>query len=283
MSFEFDIFVSHASADKERFVRPLCAAFDTHGLSHWLDAHQIGWGDSVAGKINDGLANSRFVLLCLSKQYSEGTWPQAEMNAALSIQNASGTKRVLPLILNGKGKLLRRYPLLADVAYRHFSAGPSAIAQDIQVLIDNGAAVRKTQDKYRVIVESAHSGVRHEIHADPMASIAWLYRECLSAAGVNERADTGGFVQFKLRWVLVDVNARHDYLAMSRDRQRKCHSVVWMGKETRVCVSSDKRLKHAGFYDGCVLHLHAVEDEYYYEHYAGPEACESAAEEACAE
>lgn len=74
-----DVFISHAGHDKEQYIQALTAAFVEKGITFWLDNIEIGWGDSITRKINDGLARSRFVLLCLSRAFLLRPWPEAEL------------------------------------------------------------------------------------------------------------------------------------------------------------------------------------------------------------
>ncbi len=39
-----DIFISHASEDKEQIVLPLVRALDAAAITYWLDGAEIGWG-----------------------------------------------------------------------------------------------------------------------------------------------------------------------------------------------------------------------------------------------
>jgi hypothetical protein len=67
------------------------------------------------------LRQTRFMLLCLSKAFLARPWPESEMSAALAIQNSSGVKKVLPLILNSREEVLQTYPIIHGLAYRQFS------------------------------------------------------------------------------------------------------------------------------------------------------------------
>ena len=60
---EFDVFISHASEDKEDFVSPLAEALADRGLRVWYDEFELRIGDSLRQKIDDGLALSRVSLL----------------------------------------------------------------------------------------------------------------------------------------------------------------------------------------------------------------------------
>jgi hypothetical protein len=52
----WDAFVSHASEDKESFVRPLVEALGRLGVSLWYDEVSLRLGDSLSGSIDRGIA-----------------------------------------------------------------------------------------------------------------------------------------------------------------------------------------------------------------------------------
>ena len=43
----WDVFVSHASEDKESVARPIAMALEANGLRTWLDAQELNVGDSL--------------------------------------------------------------------------------------------------------------------------------------------------------------------------------------------------------------------------------------------
>jgi len=49
---DFDVFISHASEDKEAVARPIFAACQARGVKAFLDEAHIGWGQNFATKIN---------------------------------------------------------------------------------------------------------------------------------------------------------------------------------------------------------------------------------------
>ncbi len=58
----YDVFISHASEDKDEVVRPLATALQRSGLKVWYDEFELRIGDSLRRKIDQGLAGSRFGL-----------------------------------------------------------------------------------------------------------------------------------------------------------------------------------------------------------------------------
>lgn len=96
-----EVFVSHASEDKTHFVDGLVRALKSAGIRVWYDNDQIQPGDSISGKIRQGMRESRFALVILSRDYlTKGKWVDAELNALLSEEFSSGVKRVIPVRWN---------------------------------------------------------------------------------------------------------------------------------------------------------------------------------------
>jgi TIR domain-containing protein len=264
MEYQQDVFISHAGRDKEEYIQPLTDAFVEKGITFWLDNIEIGWGDSVTRKIDDGLARSRFVLLCLSRAFLRRRWPESELGAALSVQNDSGVKRVLPLILNDKDAVLARFPLLADLSFRDFSIGPAAIAEEISTL--TGRPIQ-TPGELRIIVESVHTGKICSITASQRVSVGWLVDRAQKGMGVSDLADTGAYEPFYVRWVLVDTRAEAAWRKLPRSTQRRLHALVAKGepvksrKDLIFSFSDRDRLGQIGIGNGAVFHMYAIEDE----------------------
>ena len=63
---KWDVFISHASEDKEAIARPLAEALEGRGLLVWFDEFTLAVGDSLRRSIDHGLANSRFGIVILS-------------------------------------------------------------------------------------------------------------------------------------------------------------------------------------------------------------------------
>ncbi|PZE62922.1 hypothetical protein DEJ33_00260 [Curtobacterium sp. MCPF17_047] len=79
-----DVFISHASEDKEEFVRPLQALLTERGVTTWLDELDIGWGSSIRQSIDEGIAGARFGLVVISPSFIKKDWTKAELDALFS-------------------------------------------------------------------------------------------------------------------------------------------------------------------------------------------------------
>lgn len=71
---DYDVFISHASEDKQTFVEPLTKALQDAGIKTWYDADEIGWGESIRQSIDRGLSNSRFCIVVLSSDFFKKYW-----------------------------------------------------------------------------------------------------------------------------------------------------------------------------------------------------------------
>jgi hypothetical protein len=65
----WDLFISHASPDKERFVLPLAEVLKDPGVKVWLDKWDISLGASISESISRGLTQSRFGIVVLSEAF----------------------------------------------------------------------------------------------------------------------------------------------------------------------------------------------------------------------
>jgi hypothetical protein len=90
--YEYDIFLSHASEDKD-FATPLYEALSKeYGV--WYDENNIKWGDDLKGAINYGLQNSKYGLVILSENYlrKDKQWTWEELKVILERDN------ILPIL-----------------------------------------------------------------------------------------------------------------------------------------------------------------------------------------
>jgi hypothetical protein len=109
----WDVFISHASEDKDAIARLLAQALEAAGLSVWYDEFSLRVGDSLRNSIDHGLANSEFGVVILSKHFFEKHWPAQELNG-LATREVNGKKVILP-VWHGVGfDEVRQYsPMLA--------------------------------------------------------------------------------------------------------------------------------------------------------------------------
>lgn len=116
---EHDVFISHASEDKDEIVRPLAMALKNAGLSVWYDEFELKIGDSLRQKIDKGLAKSKFGIVVLSKSFIKKGWTNYELDGIIT-KVVSGEQVLLPIWHNiTKQEVVDFSPSIADKLARN--------------------------------------------------------------------------------------------------------------------------------------------------------------------
>ena len=118
---EYDVFISHASEDKDAVVRPLATALQNKGIRVWYDEFEMRIGDSLRRKIDQGLANSRFGIVVISSFFVKKGWTNYELDGLMT-KAISGQQVLLPIWHNiSKQEVINFSPSLADKVARNTS------------------------------------------------------------------------------------------------------------------------------------------------------------------
>ena len=111
---KYDVFISHASEDKEEFVKPLVEALQTAGYKVWYDDFTLKVGDSLRRSIDNGLKNSRYGIVVLSSAFFAKNWTQYELDGLVT-REMEGHKVILPIWhMVSKNQVQNYSPTLAD-------------------------------------------------------------------------------------------------------------------------------------------------------------------------
>lgn len=111
---QYDVFISHASEDKDAIVRPLATALQGENLRVWYDEFELRIGDSLRRKIDQGLANSRVGLVILSQSFISKGWTNYELDGIVT-KAVTGEQVLLPIWHNiSKQEVIAFSPSLAD-------------------------------------------------------------------------------------------------------------------------------------------------------------------------
>ena len=127
-----DVFVCHASEDKETVARPIAAELARRGHSVWLDEVELTVGDSLRKKIDDALVRTRFGVVILSRSFFEKHWPEREL-AGLAAKEMSGRKVILPVWHEiSHDEVVAYSPPLADRLAAKTAGGIPRVVDDIE-------------------------------------------------------------------------------------------------------------------------------------------------------
>lgn len=115
---KYDVFLSHADADKDNFVEELKESFDKLGISIFYDKDSIEWGDDWKQKIYEGLSNCKYGVIVVSKNFFNREWTEKELKELLSRQSETGGKLILPIAYEiSLSDICKKYKKLTDIQF----------------------------------------------------------------------------------------------------------------------------------------------------------------------
>lgn len=128
----WDVFVSHASEDKDQVAIPLAQLLHRAGLRVWLDRQELRIGDSLHEKIDEGLANSRYGIVIVSPGFLGKRFPRKELDGLFAREDADGHHLILPVWHQlGQAAVAKYSPILADRLAGNTADGIGSVAAQI--------------------------------------------------------------------------------------------------------------------------------------------------------
>lgn len=165
---EYDVFISHAHADKVSFVENLKKSFERLGIKIFYDTDSIEWGDNWESKINEGLNKCRFGVIIISDDFYNREWTERELKKLLVRQNKNGEKIILPILYGTTiDKMKQHYKGLSKI---QFISTSEYDIKDITILLarkllndkSTTESVIRSEEKNNTIFEEFFSK-RHDI------------------------------------------------------------------------------------------------------------------------
>lgn len=136
------LFVSHASEDKKDFVKPLVEALK-QSYEVWFDEFELTIGDSLLGKVSEGLNSCDFGVVVLSPNFFKKKWPKSELDGLFALETST-RKVILPIWKDVSEQDIRRFsPILAGRLAVKASEGVERVIDAIRLAI--GAAQRQRE------------------------------------------------------------------------------------------------------------------------------------------
>jgi prephenate dehydratase len=132
----WDLFICHASEDKNEVVRPLVDLLIEKGFRVWYDEFSLTMGDSLRRSVDKGLSGSRYGVVILSPAFFEKEWPRKELDG-LATKEIGGTKVILPVWHKVTRDEVGKYsPMLADRIAARTDSGLSFVVDEISRAIE---------------------------------------------------------------------------------------------------------------------------------------------------
>lgn len=144
----FDVFVSHASEDKDDIVRSLAERLRDAHIEVWYDEFSLSVGNSLRRSIDKGLAQSRWGVVVLSPAFFAKQWSQWELDGLVARQNSAEDDLILPVWHNvSRDDVLAFSPPLADRFAVLTSEGLEAVVEKlVKVIRPQGSSLIEARE-----------------------------------------------------------------------------------------------------------------------------------------
>lgn len=132
----YDVFICHASEDKETLVRPMAEQLRAHRVEVWYDEFCLRPGDSLRRAIDKGLASSRLGVVVLSPSFFAKSWPHWELDGLVQRELSASDPVIVPVWHGVTHRDVLSYsPPLADKVAIPSSDGPEGVARKLLTVI----------------------------------------------------------------------------------------------------------------------------------------------------
>jgi len=194
---EWDVFVSHASEDKDAFVRPLVEALRARGVKVWFDEFTLTIGDSLRRSIDRGLARSRFGIVVISPDFLRKEWPQKELDGLVA-REVDGVKLILPVWHKiTRDQILAYSPPLADRLAASSDRGLDDVVSELMRAIGSGNWTTQLPSSVREVPADGGKGQPASSGSPQQIVDLWVDLDYPQKLGLIEKLRAGGY---ELKW-----------------------------------------------------------------------------------
>lgn len=210
-TYKWDVFISHASEDKVEVALPLQKELEVRDIKVWIDKQAITVGDSLRRKIDEGLSQSKYGVVILSKNFFNKEWPQKELDALIAREDGK-EKVILPIWHDiTESEIIDISPLIAGKLAINSDIGIPTVAQQIELV------VRESLDVGMIFsakdIHSLSEAIRFTVSRDgsfssldPLTAVSGKVRK-------NELVRTSDFTDTELAVLLRAVNENLIYVS----------------------------------------------------------------------
>jgi hypothetical protein len=120
------VFLSYNHADKED-ARAIAAHLKLTGAEVWIDEWEVRAGDSIPGKLNEGLSAFDIFVLVWSESAARSNWVRDELQSAIKRGIDDETIRIIPVLIDRTPLP----PLLSHLRYLRVDESVAKVVDEI--------------------------------------------------------------------------------------------------------------------------------------------------------
>ncbi|WP_109698168.1 toll/interleukin-1 receptor domain-containing protein [Chitinophaga deserti] len=178
---KYDVFICHASEDKDDFVRPLAEKLSQQNIIVWYDEFSLSIGDSLSQKIDEGLANSHFGIVVLSPSFFRKPWAKRELSGLTAREMIENKNLILPIWHRVEvSDVLMFSPSLADKRAANSANGINSVIREI---------TNKVKPNESPLIVARDFLLSYNLNPPPISDEWWFdlieYKEFLKFPDIN--------------------------------------------------------------------------------------------------
>jgi hypothetical protein len=163
---QYDVFICHASEDKDDFVRPLAELLRHQHVEVWYDEFSLSIGDSLTQKIDEGLQKSKFGIVVLSSNFFKKPWAKRELSGLTFKEMLEKRDVILPIWHRVTVEEVAKYSLpLADKKAASSVDGINSVLRQI---------IKKVKPDDSPLVIAREELVKYQLDPPPISDEWWL-------------------------------------------------------------------------------------------------------------
>ncbi|WP_369855286.1 toll/interleukin-1 receptor domain-containing protein [Candidatus Thalassolituus haligoni] len=176
MDFVTQFFISHASEDKEEFVRPFANTLIDTGVDVWYDEYSLKIGDSLAESIDSGLRECDFCIVVLSHAFFAKKWTKKELYSLENRQINENRKIVLPVWHNVTSNEVATFsPFLGDTIALTSDIEMRKLTNQILESVADESEYLSTKKRYIDALNRLDYYLERDGLIDPDDSLFWRF------------------------------------------------------------------------------------------------------------
>jgi len=219
----YDCFVCHASEDKKTFVDALSCELRDSGCTVWYDDFILKVGDSLQGKIDEGLARSRYGIVVLSPNFFsvKKHWPRKELDGLAAMARKRG---ILPVYLDMRVEdVVQHSPTLAGTLAADAREGLGIVVRKLLEAMEKPVPERLTMAESESHGAARGAGGGTQPRRIELEGV--LYADCsVRLSGCTSPAGSQNIVKLAR-----DADTGEQVNVCERCLQRKLESGQWVG------------------------------------------------------
>lgn len=207
---EKSVCILYSESDTKEFILPLCQEFEIFQVRFWLEPiENIQFEDVLLNVVRNLSAFNR-VLICMSESFIESKLANSDLELCFDLQKKLKLDSIIVLILNGKRRILDKFPLLLDVMCKEVYSDIKYTAKDLVNYFDNCESIG-IDKMLSISCANPKSGANFCFRIQPNKNFYFLLDRIKNLFHLEDTCEIGNAMVHQYRWIIVESDALDEF------------------------------------------------------------------------